>query len=210
MKKSVGLLSFVAVFMSVFAYSFGATVAAHVTVSPKQVLVSERATFAVSVPNEHDTPVVAVRLVIPKGLTSVRPFAKSGWDVEVVKTGEGEDVSATEIKWTSAGSTVPVDLKDDFLFGAKAPSDASELQWMAYETYQDGTVVGWDQAPSEEEGNKPYSVTKILTETDTAASVARAETAASEARTTANRALIAGIAGIMLGITGTGLAIRKK
>lgn len=210
MKKNIGLVSFVALFVSVLVLAFSATVAAHVTVSPKQVLVSERATFAVSVPNEHDTPVVAVRLVIPEGLTSVRPFAKPGWNIEVVTIGEGEEVSATEIKWTSAGGTVPVDLKDDFLFGAKAPSDAGELQWKAYETYQDGTVVGWDQVPSEEEGNKPYSVTKILTETETASSVAKAETAASEARTTANRALIAGIAGIVLGIVGIGLAVRKN
>lgn len=210
MKKNVGLLSFVAVFVSVLAYTFSATVAAHVTVSPKQVLVSERATFAVSVPNEHDTPVVGVRLIIPDGLTSVRPFAKAGWDVEVVTTGEGEDVSATEIKWTSAGNTVPVDLKDDFLFGAKAPTDTTELQWKAYETYQDGNVVSWDQEPSEDEANKPYSVTKVLDETETAASMSKIESAASEAKTNANRALIAGMAGIVLGLIGIGLAVRKK
>src|SRR5690606_19980666 len=103
--------------------------------------------------NEHDTAVVGVRLVIPEGLASVRPYAKAGWDIKVVTTGEGEDISATEITWTSAGNNIPVSLKDDFLFGAKAPADGTELIWKAYETYEDGTVVGWDQVPSEEEGN---------------------------------------------------------
>lgn len=210
MKKYTGVLSISGLMVGVLAFVFSAAASAHVVVNPKQVLVSERSTYAVSVPNEHDTPVVAVRLIIPEGLTSVRPFAKTGWNVEVVKTGEGENISATEIKWTSAGTTVPVDLKDDFLFGAKAPENATELQWKAYETYQDGTVVAWDQTPSEDEGNKPYSVTKVLTQTDTAASVAKAETAANDAKTTANRALYVGIAGVVLGVVAIAIATRKK
>ena len=117
------------VLVSLMTLLFSMTASAHVTVSPKQVLTAERVTFAVSVPNEHDTPVVGVRVVIPEGLTSVRPYAKAGWEVEVKTTGEGENISATEITWTSAGNDVPVNLKDDFLFGAKAPADAGDLVW---------------------------------------------------------------------------------
>lgn len=101
-------------------------------------------------------------------------------------------------------------MKDDFLFGAKAPADATNLQWKAYETYQDGTVVAWDQEPSEAEDNKPYSVTKVATETDTAASVAKAESAASDAKTAANRALYVAIAGLVVGLIAIALATRKK
>src|SRR5690606_38519554 len=98
---------------------------------------------------EHDTPVITVRLVVPDSLSSVRPHAKAGWDVVLTHDGEGEDVRVSEITWRSAGGTVPVNMKDDFLFSAKAPAETGELQWKAYETYQNGLVVGWDQAPGE-------------------------------------------------------------
>lgn len=183
---------------------------AHVVVSPNRVLTAERATFAVSVPNEHDTPVVAVRLVIPEGLTSVRPFAKAGWRVEVKTSGSGEEVSATEINWISDGSDVPVNLKDEFLFGAKAPGSAGELIWKAYETYADGRVVGWEQEPTGEQGNKPYSVTRVVNESDEASAARQAETEAAAAKTAANRALYVGGVGLVLGLAGIALASRKQ
>lgn len=184
--------------------------AAHVVVRPAEVKTAERATFAVSVPNEHDTPVVGVRLVIPDGLTSVRPFAKAGWNIAVATTGEGEEVTATEITWTSAGGTVPVNLKDDFLFGAKAPAGATELKWKAYETYGDGTVVAWEQEPSEADDNKPYSVTEVITETETEASIARAEAAAAHADEAADRAFYMAVIALALGAAGLAVAVRKK
>lgn len=140
------------------------TASAHVVVKPGEVKTAERATFAVSVPNEHQTPVVEVRLLIPEGLESVRPFAKLGWDVRIVKNGEGENAKVTEIVWS--GGKIPVDLKDEFQFGAKTPANETELQWKAYETYEDGLVVAWDQEPSEVEGSKPYSVTKVAASDD--------------------------------------------
>lgn len=196
--------------ISALALSFGGIASAHVVVTPNQVVSAERTTFAVSVPNEHDTPVVGLRLVIPDGLTSVRPYAKQGWTIEVAKTGEGENASAKEIKWTSAGANVPVDLKDDFLFGAKAPNSATELKWKAYETYEDGTVVAWEQAPSESKDNKPYSVTKVMTETTQDAAIKKADQAAADAKTAASNSLYVGIAGVVLGLVGVFLATRKK
>ena len=210
MKVATKKLPLVGLIVSVMALVFSATASAHVVVNPKQVLTAERATFAVSVPNEHDTPVVAVRLIIPEGLTSVRPYAKQGWNIEVAKTGEGENVTATEIKWISAGANVPVDLKDDFLFGAKAPENATELKWKAYETYADGTVVAWEQEPSEAEENKPYSVTKVVSETAQDTAIKNADQAAADAKIAANRSLYVGIAGVVLGLAGVFLATRKK
>lgn len=201
---SVGMLS-LAIILSV-----STTVSAHVTVRPSEVKTSERVTFAVSVPNEHDTPVVGVRLVIPEGLSSVRPFAKAGWNIEITKTGEGENVTATEIKWTSAGGTVPVDLKDDFLFGAMAPAEATELQWKAYETYADGTEVAWDQTPSEDEGNKPFSVTKVVMQTEAEASLQRVEQAVVDADKSADRAFSIAILALIVSITGIVWLSRSK
>lgn len=203
-------LTILGIILGLLAITISASASAHVVVSPKQVLTSERVTFAVSVPNEHDTPVIGVRLLIPEGLTSVRPHAKTGWNIEVTKTGEGENISATEIEWTSDGGTVPVDLKDDFLFSAKAPADETELQWKAYETYQSGLEVAWVQEPSETEGNKPYSVTKVAAETEASAAQAKINTTATDAKTSANRALYVGIAGVVLGLAAIAIATRKK
>lgn len=207
MTKKISILTLL---ISIVVLAFNNAASAHVTVSPKQVLTAERVTFAVSVPNEHDTPVVAVRLIIPDGLGSVRPHAKTGWDVEVVKVGEGENTSATEIKWVSSGGMVPVNLKDDFLFGAKTPENSTDLKWKAYETYADGTVVAWEQEPSEESGNKPYSVTQVVTEKEASASSQQADTAAGSAKTAASRALYIAIAAVILALVGIALATRRK
>lgn len=208
MKKNIFFV--VGVIAGLLVFVSGGNISAHVVVQPSQVVAAERTTFAVSVPNEHDTPVVAVRLIIPEGLSSVRPFVKPGWNVEVIKSGDDEDAPATEIIWTSTGGEVPVDLKDEFLFSAKAPSDPGELQWKAYETYADGMVVSWDQVPSETEGNKPYSVTRVLAEPEAATMIVNAERAAKNAKTTANRALFLGSAGVIIGIIGVAAATRKK
>lgn len=210
MKVAIKRLPLLGILLGFCVLVLSATASAHVTVSPRQLLTSERSTFAVSVPNEHDTPVVEVRLIIPEGLTSVRPYAKPGWEIDVVKTGEGENISATEIKWTSAGGNVPVNLKDDFLFSAKAPENATELKWLAYETYENGLVVGWDQEPSDAEGNKPYSVTRVVAEDEQDAAIARADKAAADAKTAANRSLYIAIAGVVTGLIGIALATRKQ
>lgn len=182
---------FVSVFISAVAL-MTATASAHVVVTPGEVKTGARTTFAVSVPNEHQTPVVEVRLVMPEGLEAVRPYAKPGWDVRVVKNGEGENAKITEIIWSSG--LVPVDLKDDFLFGAKAPANDTELQWKAYETYQDGLVVAWDQPPSDTEGSKPYSITKVAT--DDVAEPSTATTSGSDT-TTRTISIIALVVSIM-------------
>ena len=135
---------------------------AHVTVQPNSVGVAQRETFNVSVPNEKDNPTVSLRLVLPVGLQSVTPNVKPGWKIEIKKTGDGEDAVASEIIWT--GGSIPSDLRDDFYFRAQVPATAGEIIWKAYQTYQDGSVVAWDQAPSEEEGDNtgPYSVTRVV------------------------------------------------
>jgi uncharacterized protein YcnI len=204
-------ISISTVLMSVFLLFLSATVSAHVVVSPKEVLTAQRTTFALSVPNESDvSAVVGVRLVIPEGLSSVTPFAKAGWTIEMVKNGEGEEAVVSEINWTSAGSNVPVSLKDEFLFGAKAPVDTSELIWKAYETYSDGMVVAWDQEPSDAEDNMPYSVTKVVNETAQETAVNEANQSANDAQNAANQALYIAVAGLVVGFVAVFLATRKK
>jgi len=46
---------------------------------------------------------------------------------------------------------------------AKVAKDAKSLQWKAYQTYSDGSVVKWI---GPEDSEHPASVTKIVTATD--------------------------------------------
>jgi uncharacterized protein YcnI len=138
---------------------------AHVVVKPSQVAPGAFQTFTIGVPVEKDNATTGVRLVIPAGLKHVTPNVKPGWRINLIKSGEGEEATVNEIEW--AGGSIPPGHRDEFLFSAQAPAEAGELQWRAYQTYQDGSVVGWDQDPAAQEGSNdfsrvgPYSRTQI-------------------------------------------------
>lgn len=118
---------------------------AHVVVRPNQVGVGERVNFVVSVPTEEDDPTVQMRLVIPEGLQSVRPNVKPGWSIQLKKTSEGEDAKVAEITWS--GGRIPAEQRDEFVFSAQAPKETTTLAWKAYQTYDDGDVVAWENDP---------------------------------------------------------------
>ncbi len=42
--------------------------------------------------------------------------------------------------------TIPVGQREDFSFGAQVPGTAMQLDWKAYQTYTDGTVVHWTKS----------------------------------------------------------------
>ena len=136
---------------------------AHVVVKPNSVGVAAFLTFTVGVPNEKDTDTVGVRLVLPGGLAEVSPSVKPGWTIAIKKEGDGDNAKVTEINWT--GGSIPAEQRDDFTFSAQVPASPTTLQWKAYQTYKDGTVVSWDQDPSSikkgEEGT-PFSTTAVV------------------------------------------------
>src|SRR5207249_3731710 len=82
---------------------------AHAVVSPNQVGVAKFQTFSLGVPSEKDSNTVAVRLLIPQGLTYVTPNVKLGWKIDIKKQGTGENAVVNEIDWT--GGSVPVGLR---------------------------------------------------------------------------------------------------
>jgi uncharacterized protein YcnI len=144
---------------------------AHVVVKPSEVGIAAFQTFTVGVPNEKDTPTVAMKLLIPNGVKSVSPNVKTGWTIDVKRAGEGEERRVTEIDWT--GGSIPAGQRDEFLFSAQVPSSETTLSWKAYQTYADGTVVSWDTQPNaqmsdeekdkmEERGTGPLSQTKVI------------------------------------------------
>jgi uncharacterized protein YcnI len=157
------------VFISVFGLflSFVSLASAHVTVTPSGVGVGAWEHFSVGVPSERSVSTVGIRLVVPEGLAYVTPNVKPGWKIDTKKDDKG---NITEINWT--GSEIPGGQRDEFQFSAKTPSDGGEIIWKAYQTYQDGSVVSWDNDPKAEQAKDsegkadfskvgPYSVTKV-------------------------------------------------
>ena len=137
---------------------------AHVIVTPGQANVADELTFNVSVPNERQTPVTNIKLDIPSGVSEVTPTVKDGWTIQTTTAKEGNDTDVTSIIWTDG--SIPVGQREDFGFSAQVPAKATQLDWKAYQTYADGTVVHWDQKPAGSDdamGNAgPYSVTKVV------------------------------------------------
>jgi uncharacterized protein YcnI len=169
MKKIItSIITSLAVVVMVPAAAF-----AHVVVTPGQAGIGQELTFNVSVPNEQKTPVMNLRLDIPDGVTNVTPTAKDGWTITTDKTSGAQNPEVTSITW--ANGTIPVGQRADFSFSAQVPASATDLNWKAYQTYGDGTIVHWDQKPAgsdDSTGNAgPYSVTRVvndLTKTTTA------------------------------------------
>jgi uncharacterized protein YcnI len=200
-----GVISIVTIFSSSMA-------AAHVVVRPAEVLTAQHQTFTVRVPSERDIATTSIKLEIPKNVTNVTPTVKPGWHITIEKAGSNENEVVTAIIWS--GGVIDGGFRDEFTFSAKTPETATELQWKAYQTYADGTIVAWDQVGSSSghgasKHTGPFSVTKVVTETEAAAAIKSAEQAANDAKTTATRALYIAVAGIFIGLIGVYRSTRK-
>lgn len=186
--------------------------AAHVVVGPAEVQTAAFQTFSVGVPNERDTAVTKLELKVPGDLQFVSPTVHPGWEISIEKSGNGEDAAVTDIVWS--GGSIPVSQRDEFTFSAKVPAKAAELQWKAYQTYEDGTVVSWDQKPSskDDEGavSGPYSVTKVVSQTEADAALAQAQKDAGVAKTDAKHTKTIAYAGVALALVGIFMATRKS
>lgn len=213
MKSIISKVSTIGLCMGVATLALNSAVSAHVVVRPSEAAAASFQTFTIGVPNEKDIPTTSVKLVIPNGLKYVSPTQKTGWSIDIEKEGANETAAVKSITWS--GSSVGVGFRDDFTFSAQVPAQVAELQWKAYQTYSDGTVVSWDKA-SEGSGHEkssesgPFSVTKVVSNTEESASVQRASQAAADAKTAANRSLYIGVAGVVLGLLGIFLATRKR
>ena len=137
---------------------------AHVVVQPSQVGVGKTQVFAISVPTEKDVPTIGVRIVLPSGLQEVAPTVKAGWQIQTKTSGTGNNAEVSEIDWT--GGSIPPGQRDEFSFSAQVPGQPTTLQWKAYQTYQDGSIVSWDQTPNGSDDasgdSGPYSTTQVI------------------------------------------------
>jgi len=176
------------------AFALPAVAFAHVIVTPNQAGVGQELVFNVSVPNERSVPVSSVKLDIPSGVDEVTPTMVPGFTISTT----GSTDTVTSITWTGS---IPVGQREDFSFGAQVPAKATQLDWKAYQTYADGTVVHWDQKPAGSDDAVgtagPYSITKVVN--DLSSTSTTSSTGSSSKDTLA---LVFSIAALVLSIGG--------
>lgn len=214
MKK---IIVFLTVIVSFFSLSIPAF--AHVVVKPNQVGVGAFQTFTMGVPNEKDNATVALRLVMPEGLEFVSPTVKPGWKIEIKKTGEGDTARVTEILWTDG--QIPEGQRDDFSFSAKVPSKETALNWKAYQTYSNGTIVTWDQPSSvdmsdaqkedmEKKGLGPYSTTQVVNDLKNESSPVMTNSETKMSKVNSELPFVLSLAAILISIVSVGMELKKK
>lgn len=187
---------------------------AHVTVKPAEVATASYQTFTVSVPNEKTIPTTEIKLDIPQGVTGATPTVKPGWEITTEKDGEGEAARVTSITWS--GGEVGDGLRDEFTFSAKTPEKDGKIEWKAYQTYSDGTVVAWDKAEStsghgEESSSGPFSVTNVSEEVENDDPSHDKSSAQSDVSSSTNDwALYTSVAALLIGLGALFVALRKK
>ncbi len=181
---------------------------AHISVTPDEVNVGEYPTFSVNVPVEKGVATTDVRLVVPDGLNYVQPNVKAGWKISTKKSGKGLEATVTEIRWS--GGSIPAEQREQFLFAAQAPEMATELNWKAYQTYADGTVVAWNEEPTDEEaeGSKPYSVTKVTNDLSDSTDARATGAPVESSDMNGTLGLIAGVIAIVISVGA--ILFRKK
>lgn len=194
--------------VSVITVVLSGTSMAHVTVKPAEVPSATFQTFMVNVPNEKDIPTTSVKIMIPSGVMYVTPTQKSGWNITI----DGNDDAVTAITWS--GGTINKDLRDEFTFSAQTPEKQTNLQWKAYQTYSDGTVVSWDKEQgggrhdSSNPNEGPFSVTRVTTDSENTTTANDSSTNTTEK--SASRALYVAIIALGLSIVSLILTIRKR
>lgn len=199
---------------------FGMTslASAHVAVRPAEVVTAGYQTFTVGAPNEKELSFNTIKLLIPSGLEHVSVTNKSGWNIEIEKSGEGEEAVVKSVTWKDG--TVTSGFREEFTFSAKVPEKSGELQWKAYQTYENGETVAWDVSdkdrPKKQDGSPdfsksgPFSVTKVVEKTPATLQLEKIEQASANAKNTATNALYASVVAIGLGFTSVVLLTRSK
>lgn len=127
---------------TLFVFAVGALVlssaaAAHVEITPEKVKADSVARLTIEVPTELKVPTVKLEVKLPPGLTPVRPVAKAGW-----KSTNRNGV----LTWF--GGQIPSGRSGTFVFRAHMPdTPGKELVFPAVQTYANGEVVRWIDAP---------------------------------------------------------------
>lgn len=207
---------------------------AHVTVNPRTAEKGSWTKLAFRVPNERDnasTTKVEVEFPTDKPLpfVSVRPVP--GWDVEVTRgklpqpvvNDNGDEVTESVLKITWSGGKIgPGQFQEFEVSVGPLPKSADQLEFPSTQTYSNGEVVKWADAPNADgsEPDRPVPVLKLVdpaggdsghghgaeaSPTPSAVEVreaAQEDSADGTARLLAGVGIAAGVAGAAIGVAG--------
>jgi periplasmic copper chaperone A len=151
---------------------------AHVTAQPGMATKGSYAKIAFRVPTESDTAgTVKLQVTLPTDhpIPSVRTSPMPGWAATLTKTPlnppiKTDDGTVTEavrtITWTAQPGVRlgPTEFADFEVSLGRLPDDTDALVMPAVQTYDDGTVVNWDQvqAPGAPEPEHPAPVLRLV------------------------------------------------
>ncbi|MBP7670488.1 MAG: DUF1775 domain-containing protein [Ferrovibrio sp.] len=136
--------------------SFSLPVAAHVVADPAEGQAGSYFRTALRVGHGCGTsPTIAVKVILPEGLTTVRPQVKPGWQIEIetaklakpVDAGHGRmtDTAISAVSWR--GGNLPNEHFDEFGLSLKLPDNAGPLWLKVIQTCKDGELR-WEQVPA--------------------------------------------------------------
>jgi uncharacterized protein YcnI len=153
------------------ALAVPATSQAHVSLHPNTLPTESGPTVEVRVPNEmSDARTVKVDMKIPSGVTFLQPEPVPGWTAKVVnkklakpiKTDDGTVTEeASEVIWSAAkGQGTPPHEFQGFPLLISVPGKAGQvLSFKTVQTYSNGKVVRWIEAPDGEQPAPTVNVT---------------------------------------------------
>ena len=119
---------------------------AHVQATSTDAARGAFATVSFLVPNESTINAVTAVTVDLSNVSAVQTEAKPGWSAKIDRDAATNAVRS--VTWTAAPDTgIPVDQFGVFRISAKLP-DADTVSFPTTQTYADGAVVKWDQAPA--------------------------------------------------------------
>ncbi len=192
---------------------------AHVTVSSPDAKPGGFAKLVFRVPTESDTAsTTKLTVTLPKE----HPFAfvgtqvKSGWKVtrteqtldKPIEAGDStvSKVVAT-VTWTAEPSGVPAGQFDEFALSVgRLPEGVDSLSFPADQTYSDGEVVRWNEPRNgSDEPEHPAPVLKLV-----AAQTSQPAPAPAESDDSDLLARLLGGGGLVLGLAGLALALRRR
>lgn len=125
---------------------------AHVRVVPEDVPADSYEVLTVRVPTERDIPTTEVRVEVPEGFDVSRVEPVPGWDYEL----EEEAGVVRGITWS--GGEIGATEFQQFDVQGKTPAEPGEYPWNAYQTYENGEVVGWI---GPEDSEEPASIIRV-------------------------------------------------
>lgn len=157
-------VNFIVSIMAVIAlFMIAAPVAeAHVTVNPSESPTNGYIKYGVRVPVEKDINTTELTLFIPEDVNLISLQPDSEWDHDI-ELNDSEQI--TSVTWKANSGGVGLNEFKEFSFIAVNPDKATEVSWSAHQTYEDGSVVEWIDAPGSEE---PASVTSVVESSEVA------------------------------------------